>query len=78
MMGQSFVASKEKVTVSGPGEVIANIAIGLSHQANYLIDQQLRRLDKDFTEQGGSRERILLVQQRASPQKILANARGLR
>ncbi|MCP5524198.1 MAG: hypothetical protein H7A46_21905 [Verrucomicrobiales bacterium] len=26
------------------------------HQANYLIDQQLRRLEKDFLEQGGLRE----------------------
>jgi four helix bundle suffix protein len=39
-------------------EVIANIAICLIHQANYLIDQQLRRLEKDFLEQGGLRERM--------------------
>ena len=41
-----------------PPEVIANIAICLIHQANYLIDQQLRRLEKDFLEQGGLRERM--------------------
>jgi four helix bundle suffix protein len=41
-----------------PPEVIANIAICLIHQANYLIDRQLRRLEKDFVEQGGLRERM--------------------
>ena len=41
-----------------PPEVIANIAICLIHQANYLIDQQLLRLEKDFIEQGGLRERM--------------------
>ena len=41
-----------------PPEVVANIAICLVHQANFLIDQQLRRLEKDFLEQGGLRERM--------------------
>jgi four helix bundle suffix protein len=41
-----------------PPEVIANIALCLIHQANYLIDQQLSRLEKDFLEQGGLRERM--------------------
>jgi len=43
---------------SRPPETIANIAICLIHQANYLIDQQLWRLEKDFLEQGGLRERM--------------------
>jgi four helix bundle suffix protein len=41
-----------------PGEVVANIALCLVHQTNYLLDQQLRRLEKDFVEQGGMRERM--------------------
>jgi four helix bundle suffix protein len=41
-----------------PPEVVANIALCLIHQANCLIDQQLRRLEKDFLEQGGLRERM--------------------
>ena len=41
-----------------PPDVVANIAICLIHQTNYLIDQQLRRLEKDFLEQGGLRERM--------------------
>jgi four helix bundle suffix protein len=41
-----------------PPEVIANIAICLIHQTNYLIDQQLRRLERDFVKDGGLRERM--------------------
>ena len=41
-----------------PPEVIANIAICLIHQTNYLIDQQLRRLEQDFLKEGGLRERM--------------------
>jgi four helix bundle suffix protein len=41
-----------------PPEVIANITICLIHQCNYLIDQQLQRLEKDFLTQGGLRERM--------------------
>lgn len=44
-----------------PPEVIANIAICLIHQANYLIDQQLKTLEKEFVENGGLRERMTLV-----------------
>jgi four helix bundle suffix protein len=43
---------------SRPAEVVANIAICLVHQANYLIDQQLRRLEQDFLKDGGLRERM--------------------
>jgi len=41
-----------------PAEVIANIAICLIHQTNYLLDQQLKTLEKEFIEQGGLRERM--------------------
>jgi len=41
-----------------PAEVVANIAICLVHQANYLLDQQLKRLAKDFLQDGGLRERM--------------------
>jgi four helix bundle suffix protein len=41
-----------------PAETVANILICLIHQANYLLDQQLRRLEKDFLEHGGLRERM--------------------
>ncbi|MCE7982355.1 MAG: four helix bundle protein [Caldilinea sp. CFX5] len=41
-----------------PAEVVANIAICLLHQANYLLDQQIRRLEQDFVKEGGLRERM--------------------
>ena len=41
-----------------PPEVVANIALCLIHQTNYLIDQQLRRLEQDFVKEGGLRERM--------------------
>ncbi|MCB1065204.1 MAG: four helix bundle suffix domain-containing protein [Verrucomicrobiae bacterium] len=41
-----------------PPATLANIAICLIHQANYLLDQQIRRLEKDFLQKGGLRERM--------------------
>jgi four helix bundle suffix protein len=41
-----------------PAEVVANIIICLIHQANYLLDQQIRRLERDFLREGGLRERM--------------------
>jgi four helix bundle suffix protein len=41
-----------------PAGVVANIAVCLIHQTNYLIDRQLLRLEQDFLEQGGLRERM--------------------
>lgn len=41
-----------------PGAVVANIALCLIHQANYLLDQQIRRLEQDFMKEGGIRERM--------------------
>jgi len=41
-----------------PAEVVANILVCLIHQTNYLLDQQLRRLEKDFVERGGLRENM--------------------
>lgn len=41
-----------------PPEVIANIAICLIHQANYLLDRQKRAVEREFVEGGGIRERM--------------------
>ena len=57
---QTFEIYREFVETRPP-EVIANIAICLIHQANYLIDQQLKTLEKEFVEQGGLRERMTRV-----------------
>jgi four helix bundle suffix protein len=42
-------------------EIAANTAICLIHQANYLLDQQLRKLEKQFLEEGGFTERLYRV-----------------
>jgi restriction system protein len=42
-------------------EVAANAAICLIHQTNYLLDQQLRALEKEFLEEGGFTERLYRV-----------------
>ena len=41
-----------------PPEVAANTIICLIHQTNYLLDQQLRQLEKAFLEEGGFTERL--------------------
>jgi four helix bundle suffix protein len=41
-----------------PAQVVANILICLIHQTNYLLDQQLRQLEKAFLKEGGLRERM--------------------
>lgn len=43
---------------NAPPEVAANTAICLIHQANYLLDRQLRELEQRFLDDGGLRERM--------------------
>ena len=37
---------------------MANTIICLIHQANYLLDQQIRRLEQRFIQEGGYREQL--------------------
>ena len=55
--GESFEDYRDFMETRQP-DVLANIAICLIHQANYLLDQQIRRLEKDFLEKGGLKERM--------------------
>jgi four helix bundle suffix protein len=57
---QTYEACREFVETRPP-EVVANIALCLIHQTNFLMDQQLRRLEKDFVKKGGLRERMTRV-----------------
>lgn len=41
-----------------PAEVVANIVVCLIHQANFLLDQQIRKLEQEFLQEGGLRERM--------------------
>ena len=43
---------------SRPPQVVANILMCLIHQTNYLLDRLLRRLELEFLEEGGLRERM--------------------
>ncbi|BCR03375.1 hypothetical protein DESUT3_04440 [Desulfuromonas versatilis] len=45
-------------TETRPAEVVANIAICLIHQTNYLLDQQLKAMEKAFLADGGLLERM--------------------
>lgn len=41
-----------------PAEIVANIALCLLHQATFLLERQLRKLEGDFVADGGLRERM--------------------
>ena len=48
-----------------PPEVAANALICLIHQSNFLLDQQLRQLEKQFLEQEGFTEKLYRARQNA-------------
>jgi four helix bundle suffix protein len=56
--------------------VVANIAICLIHQTNFLLDRQIRRLERDFVKEGGLRERMIRARRqfRGDPQRVSQNA----
>jgi restriction system protein len=61
---RSYSTYKTYFEASEP-ETAANAAICLIHQANYLLDQQLRALEKNFIEEGGFTERLYRVRSEA-------------
>ena len=54
---RSYLTYKTYVEASPP-EVAANTLICLIHQTNYLLDQQLKALERDFLKNGGFTERL--------------------
>lgn len=54
---KSYLSYKTYIKASPP-ETAANAIICLIHQANYLLDQQLRALEKAFLTEGGFTERL--------------------
>lgn len=54
---ESYETYREFVE-SRSADVVANIAICLIHQANYLLDRQIRALEANFLQHGGIRERM--------------------
>jgi len=59
---RSYETYKTYIEASSP-EVAANTLICLIHQANYLLDQQLRQLGKQFLEKGGFTEKLYQARQ---------------
>jgi four helix bundle suffix protein len=51
-------ATFRKGIESPDSAICANVAIGLIRVTNYLLDQQLRQLEKAFVKEGGLRERM--------------------
>ena len=54
---RSYTTYKPYIQESS-SEVAANTIICLIHQTNYLLDQQLRALEKEFLKEGGFTERL--------------------
>ncbi len=54
---RSYTTYKTYIAASPP-EIAANAAICLIHQTNFLLDQQLRALEKDFLNEGGFTEKL--------------------
>ncbi len=53
----SYATCASQIEQADP-ETAANTIICLIHQANYLLDQQIRSLEKAFLKEGGLRERM--------------------
>jgi len=54
---KSYMTYKPYIENKNP-EIAANTLICLIHQASFLLDQLLRKLEKDFLEKGGFTERL--------------------
>ncbi len=57
---RSYKTYRTYIEQSSP-EIAANAAICLIHQTNYLLDQQLRALEKEFLKEGGFTEKLYRV-----------------
>jgi len=61
---RSYMTYRTYIEGSSP-EVAANAMLCLIHQTNFLLDQQLRQLEKKFLEQGGFTEKLYRTRLRA-------------
>src|SRR6185369_12821063 len=55
--GANYATFKKGIEHSDPA-ISANVIVGLIKVTCYLLDQQLRRLERDFLKDGGLRERM--------------------
>ena len=61
-----------------PAEVVANIVICLIHQTNYLLDQQVRKMEQAFVQEGGMRERMTQARLRERSRQSRSRGSGNR
>ena len=59
-INRSYMSYKTYVE-DGSKESAANTIICIIHQTNYLLDQLLRKLEKDFLKEGGFTERLYQI-----------------
>ncbi len=59
-----------------PAEVVANMAICLINQTNYLLDKQIKRLEQDFLKEGGLRERMTKARIKARDEQRKGRGKG--
>jgi len=55
--GANYETFRKGIEHSDPA-ICANVIVGLIKITCYLLDQQLRRLERDFLKEGGLRERM--------------------
>ncbi len=60
-----FYGTYRTYVEKGSPEVAANTLICLVHQANYLLDRQLRQLEQQFLKEGGFTEKLYRARQQA-------------
>ncbi len=61
---KSYSTYKTYIEQSSP-EVAVNAMVCLIHQTNYLLDQQLRALEKEFLKEGGFTEKLYRARSQA-------------
>ncbi|MGC8494332.1 MAG: four helix bundle suffix domain-containing protein [Syntrophobacteraceae bacterium] len=62
---RSYMTYRPYIEAPADAESAANSLICLIHQANYLLDQQLRSLEQMFLKEGGFTERLYNARQQA-------------
>lgn len=66
---RSYETYKAYIEASPP-EIAANAMVCLVHQTNYLLDQQLRALEKAFLAEGGFTERLYKARTESRKKKV--------
>jgi len=73
--GASYATFKKGIEHPDPA-IAANVMIGLIKLTNYLLDRQLRRLEQDFLQEGGLRERMTRARVAARAQQQREGSHG--